>query len=53
VILVPQQYHDWLEGALQNDAAAFAPYPADQLVAVADPMPPRAKLSKDLFQVGT
>ncbi|MFD2270887.1 SOS response-associated peptidase family protein [Undibacterium arcticum] len=40
VILEPQQYHDWLEGALQNDAAAFAPYPADQLVAVADPLPP-------------
>ncbi|MFC3108343.1 SOS response-associated peptidase [Undibacterium arcticum] len=42
VILEPQQYHDWLEGALQNDAAAFAPYPADQLVAVADPLPPRS-----------
>jgi putative SOS response-associated peptidase YedK len=44
VILEPQQYHDWLQGSLQDDAEVFAPYPADQLVAVADPLPPRSRI---------
>jgi len=44
VILEPQQYHDWMGGSLQDDAAVFAPYPADQLVAVPDPLPPRSKI---------
>ena len=45
VLLDPPQYQGWLEGALVNDAAIYTPYPAEQLVAVADPMPPRAKAS--------
>jgi putative SOS response-associated peptidase YedK len=42
VMLEPQQYQGWLEGALVNDPAVYRPYPADQLVAQADPLPPRA-----------
>ena len=43
VMLEPQQYQGWLEGALVNHPALYRPYPADQLVAQADPLPPRAK----------
>ena len=43
VMLEPQQYQGWLEGALVNDPAVYRPYPADQLVAQADPSAPRAK----------
>ena len=43
VLLEPQQYQGWLEGALVNDTAVYKPYPAEQLVALADPLPPRAK----------
>ena len=43
VLLEPQQYQGWLEGALVNDTAVYHPYPAEKLVAVADPLPPRGK----------
>jgi putative SOS response-associated peptidase YedK len=43
VLLEPQQYQGWLEGALVNDPEVYRPCPAEQLVAVADPLPPRAK----------
>lgn len=43
VLLEPPQYQGWLEGALVNDADVYKPYPAEQLVAIADPMPPRTK----------
>ena len=43
VLLEPQQYQGWLEGALVNDPAVYHPYPAEKLVAVADPLPPRGK----------
>ena len=43
VMLEPQQYQGWLEGALVNDPAVYRPYSAEQLVAQADPLPPRAK----------
>jgi len=43
VLLEPEHYQGWLEGALVNDASVYQPYPAERLVAVADPMPPRGK----------
>lgn len=43
VLLEPEQYQGWLEGALVNDAGVYQPYPAERLRAVADPMPPRTK----------
>ena len=43
VLLEPEQYQGWLEGALVNDAGVYQPYPAERLRAVADPMPPRSK----------
>lgn len=43
VLLEPPQYQGWLDGALVNDPAVYQPYPAEQLVALADPLPPRAK----------
>lgn len=43
VLLTPDHYQGWLEGALVNDEAIYRPFPAEQLVAVADPLPPRTK----------
>lgn len=43
VLLEPEQYQGWLEGALVNDAELYRPYPAERLVAVPDPLAPRAK----------
>lgn len=43
VLLDPDQYQGWLDGALVNDPAVYTPYPADKLVAIADPLPPRSK----------
>ncbi|MES2016981.1 MAG: SOS response-associated peptidase family protein [Pseudomonadota bacterium] len=43
VLLEPEQYQGWLAGALVSDPALYQPYPAERLVALADPMPPRAK----------
>ena len=43
VLLEPAQYRGWLEGELVNEAAIYRPFPADRLVAAADPLPPRAK----------
>lgn len=43
VLLEPPQYQAWLEGALVNDPAVYQPYPAERLVACADPLPPRTK----------
>jgi putative SOS response-associated peptidase YedK len=43
VLLEPAQYRGWLEGELVNEAEVYRPFPADHLVAVADPLPPRTK----------
>ncbi|MFL6657138.1 MAG: SOS response-associated peptidase [Massilia sp.] len=43
VLLEPEQYQGWLEGALVNDPAVYQPYPAEKLVAMADPLPPRTR----------
>lgn len=43
VLLEPDQYQGWLEGALVNDEALYRPYPAERLAAVVDPLPPRTK----------
>jgi putative SOS response-associated peptidase YedK len=47
VILHPEQYQGWLEGALVNSEEVYRPYPAEQLVAVPDPLAPRTK-TKDV-----
>ena len=51
VLLEPAQYRDWLEGDLGGDADAYRPFPADQLVAAADPLPPRTK-AKSVVEPG-
>lgn len=43
VLLDPEQYQPWLEGALVNDARVYQPYPAEKLVTEAAPLPPRTK----------
>jgi putative SOS response-associated peptidase YedK len=43
VLLAPQQVQGWLEGELVNDDTVYRPWPAGQLVAVADPLAPRIK----------
>jgi putative SOS response-associated peptidase YedK len=43
VILQPEQYRGWLEGDLVNAEEVYRPYPAEQLVAVPYPLPPRPK----------
>lgn len=43
VLLEPEQYQGWLEGALVNDPEVYRPYPAERMVAVADPLATRAK----------
>ena len=43
VLLEPDQYQGWLDGALVNDPALYRPYPAQQLAAAAEPLPPRAR----------
>ena len=43
MILDPDQYHGWLDGSLVTEADLFQLYPAERLVAVADPLPPRVK----------
>lgn len=43
VLLEPQQVQGWIEGELVNEEEIYRPYPAEQLVAVADPLPPRTK----------
>lgn len=45
VLLDPEQYRPWLEGALVNDPAVYQPYEAGRLQAVADPLPPRGKVA--------
>jgi len=42
-ILEPDQYHGWLDGSLVTEADLFQQCPAERLVAVADPLPPRVK----------
>jgi putative SOS response-associated peptidase YedK len=46
VLLEPQQYQGWLEGALVNEEQVFQPWDAERLVAVADPLPPRGKVKE-------
>lgn len=43
VLLDPDQYQPWLEGALVNDPQVYQPYPAEKLVTEAAPLPPRTK----------
>ena len=43
MILDPDQYHGWLDGSLVIEEDLFQQYPAERLVAVADPLPPRVK----------
>ena len=43
MILDPDQYHGWLDGSLVNQEDLFQQYPAEHLIAVADPLPPRVK----------
>ena len=43
MILDPDQYHGWLDGTLVSEEDLFQQYPAERLVAVADPLPPRVK----------
>lgn len=43
MILDPDQYHGWLDGSLVTEEDLFQQYPAERLVAVADPLPPRVK----------
>lgn len=43
VILDPAQYHDWIAGTLIESVDDFQRYPAEQLQAVSDPLPPRVK----------
>ena len=43
MILDPDQYHGWLDGSLVSEEDLFRQYPAEGLVAVADPLPPRVK----------
>lgn len=45
MILDPDQYHGWLDGSLVSEEDLFQQYPAERLVAVADPLPPRVKKS--------
>jgi putative SOS response-associated peptidase YedK len=42
-ILHPEQYQGWLEGGLASSEEVYRPYPAEQLVAVPDPLPLRSK----------
>ncbi len=44
VILEPHQYRDWLAGQLVTTVDDFQRYPAEQLVAIADPLPARSKV---------
>jgi putative SOS response-associated peptidase YedK len=41
-LLDPPQYRAWLDGSLPLEQA-LAPYPAEQLIACADPLPPRTR----------
>jgi putative SOS response-associated peptidase YedK len=41
MMLPPQQVQAWLAGALVNAPEAFAPFPAEQLIAIPDPLPAR------------
>ena len=41
VLLDPDQYRPWLEGALVNDPQVYQPYDAEKLVTEAAPLPPR------------
>ena len=43
VLLDPDQYKPWLEGALVNDPQVYQPYDAAKLVTEAAPLPPRTK----------
>lgn len=43
MILDPDQYHGWLHGSLVTEEDMFQQYPAERLVAAADPLPPRVK----------
>jgi len=43
MILDPDQYRGWLDGSLVSEEDLFQQYPAERMVAVADPLPPRVK----------
>ena len=44
VLLEPAQYRGWLEGELVNETDVYRLFPADRLVAAADPLPPLTSL---------
>lgn len=46
VLLDPDQYQPWLEGALVNDPQVYQPYAAEKLVTEAAPLPPRTKVKE-------
>lgn len=46
VTLAPEHYQGWLEGALVNEDDIYRACPAERLVAVADPLPPRKSAAK-------
>ena len=43
MILDPDQYHGWLDGSFVTEEDVFQQFPAERLLAVADPLPPRVK----------
>lgn len=43
MILDPDQYQGWLDGSLVSEADVYRQYPAELLVAQADPLPPRTR----------
>lgn len=49
--IIPAQYRGWLKGDLGGDADVYRPFPADQLVAAADPLLPRTK-AKSVVEPG-
>jgi len=43
VILNPAQYDGWLQGDLMSSEEVYRPYPADLMIAVPAPLPPRPR----------
>jgi putative SOS response-associated peptidase YedK len=47
VLLEAQHYQGWLDGELMNAEEVYRPFPAERLVAVADPVAPRSRTKQD------
>ncbi len=43
MMLDPGQYRGWLDGSLVTEGDLFRQYPAERLMAIADPLPLRTK----------